>query len=176
MRRDTSLTYRLLRIVNSPIYGIYKEVRSVEAAITGDGRVDVSPRDVASGAERTERRTAFGDFANVAGAGAFCELAARKLGEDSDEQYLLGMLSLLPAMLGVPMEEIVPILPLRGQICEALAGTANPERKLLGWLESHEHGDWEACDRSMAKYGLDSKQLAQCYIEAVSWAEQPSTA
>jgi EAL and modified HD-GYP domain-containing signal transduction protein len=34
VRRDASLTYRLLRLVNSPIYGIYREVRSVETAIT----------------------------------------------------------------------------------------------------------------------------------------------
>ena len=34
VRRDAALTYRLLRLVNSPIYGIYKEVRSVESAIT----------------------------------------------------------------------------------------------------------------------------------------------
>ncbi len=176
VRRDTSLTYRLLRLVNSPIYGIYKEVRSVEAAITVMG--ESTFRRVMSLAVLSELN---GEQPSAIlqmslARARFCELAARKLGEDSDEQYLLGMLSLLPAMLGVPMEEIVPILPLRGQICEALAGTANPERKLLGWLESHEHGDWEACDRSMAKYGLDSKQLAQCYIEAVSWAEQPSTA
>jgi c-di-GMP-related signal transduction protein len=78
-------------------------------------------------------------------------------------------------MLGVPMEEVVPILPLRGQICEALAGTMNPERKLLAWLEFHEHGDWEACDRIVTSYGMDSKQLIQSYIEGASWAEQPAT-
>jgi len=176
VRRDASLTYRLLRLVNSPVYGIYKEVRSVEAAITVLG--EATFRRVMSLAVLSELN---GEQPSAIlqmslARARFCELAARKLGEDSDEQYLLGMLSLLPAMLGVPMEEIVPILPLRGQICEALAGTANPERKLLGWLESHEHGDWEACDRFVAKYGLDSKQLAECYIEAVSWAEQPATA
>ena len=106
----------------------------------------------------------------------FCELAARKFRGDADEQYLLGMLSLLPAMLGVPMEEVVPILPLRGQVCEALAGTMNPERKLLAWLESHEHADWESCDRIVKTYGLDSKLLVECYLEAASWAEQPSIA
>jgi len=176
VRRDASLTYRLLRLVNSPVYGIYKEVRSVEAAITVLG--EATFRRVVSLAVLSElngeQPSAILQMSLVRA--RFCELAARKFGQDADEQYLLGMLSLLPAMLGVPMEEIVPILPLRGQICEALAGTANPERKLLGWLESNEHGDWEACDRFVTKYGLDSKQLAQCYIEAVSWAEQPAGA
>jgi len=86
------------------------------------------------------------------------------------------MLSLLPAMLGIPMEEIVPILPLRGEICEALAGTMNPERNLLGWLESHERGDWATCDRIVAVHGLNSNELVQCYLEAVTWAAQPSAA
>ncbi len=174
VRRDASLTYRLLRLVNSPIYGIYQEVRSIEAAITVLG--EATFRRVVSLAVLSELN---GDqpaeILHMALVRArFCELAARKFRQDSDEQYLLGMLSLLPAMLGVPMEEIVPILPLRGQICEALAGTMNAERKLLAWLEFHEHGDWEACDRIVTAYRLDSKKLVQCYIEAASWAEQPA--
>jgi EAL and modified HD-GYP domain-containing signal transduction protein len=176
VRRDASLTYRLLRLVNSPIYSIYREVRSVESAITVLG--ESTFRRVVSLAVLSElngdQPAAILHMALVRA--RFCELAACKFGPDAGEQYLLGMLSLLPAMLGVPMEEIVPILPLRGQICEALAGTMNPERKLLAWLEFHEHGDWEACDRIVTAYKLDSKLLVQCYIEAVSWAEQPATA
>jgi EAL and modified HD-GYP domain-containing signal transduction protein len=174
VRRDAALTYRLLRLVNSPIYGIYQEVRSIETAITVLG--EATFRRVVSLAVLSELN---GDQPSAILHAAlvrarFCELAARKFGLDTDEQYLLGMLSLLPAMLGVPMEEIVPILPLRGQICEALAGTANPERKLLGWLEFHEQADWESCDRIVSTFGLDSNQLVQCYVEAASWAEQPS--
>jgi EAL and modified HD-GYP domain-containing signal transduction protein len=172
VRRDASLTYRLLRLVNSPIYGIYQEIRSVEAAITVLG--EATFRRVVSLAVLSElngeQPAAILHMALVRA--RFCELAARKFGKDTDEQYLLGMLSLLPAMLGVPMEEIVPILPLRGQICEALAGTMNAERRLLGWLEFHEHGDWESCDRIVATYELDSHRLIECYIEAASWAEQ----
>ena len=166
VRRDAALTYRLLRLVNSPVYGIYKEVRSVEAAITVLG--EATFRRVVSLAVLSElngdQPSSILQMALVRA--RFCELAARQFGQDAGEQYLLGMLSLLPAMLGVPMEEIVPILPLRGQICEALAGTVNPERRLLGWLESHEHGDWESCDRIVNTHRLDTKLLIQCYLEA----------
>jgi EAL and modified HD-GYP domain-containing signal transduction protein len=109
------------------------------------------------------------------GRARFCELAARRFGLDTEEQYLLGMLSLLPAMLGVPMEEIVPMLPVRGQICEALTRAMNPERALLSWLEGHEHGDWESCDHLVTAHSLDSDDLVLCYFEAASWAEAPST-
>jgi c-di-GMP-related signal transduction protein len=73
-------------------------------------------------------------------------------------------------MLGVPMEEIIPNLPLRDAICEALKGTMNSDRSLLSWLESHERGDWEACDRIVADQRLSSTLLMQCYEEAMLWA------
>jgi EAL and modified HD-GYP domain-containing signal transduction protein len=176
VRRDASLTYRLLRLVNSPIYAIYREVRSIEAAITVMG--EATFRRVVSLAVLSELNADQpAEILHMALVRArFCELAARCFGQDAEEQYLLGMLSLLPAMLGVPMEEIVPMLPLRGQVCEALAGTMNHERRLLGWLESHERGDWESCDRLVAAQNLNPDQLVQCYLEAVTWAGQPATA
>jgi EAL and modified HD-GYP domain-containing signal transduction protein len=173
VRRDAALTYRLLRLVNSPIYGIYREIRSIESAITVMG--EATFRRVVSLAVLSElnadQPAAILQIALVRA--RFCELAAHDCGLDAEEQYLLGMLSLLPAMLGVPMEEIVPILPLRGQICEALTGNFNSEGRLLGWLESHERGDWASCDRIVTTQSLDAQKLLHSYLEAVSWAEPP---
>jgi EAL and modified HD-GYP domain-containing signal transduction protein len=175
VRRDAALTYRLLRLVNSPMYGIYREITSIEAAITVLG--EATFRRVVSLAVLSElNMDQPAEILRMALLRArFCELAAHCFGQDAEEQYLLGMLSLLPAMLGVPMEEIVPMLPLRGQVCEALTGTLNSERQLLGWLEFHERGNWQSCDRIVAANNLNSDQLVQCYLEAVSWAGQPST-
>ena len=83
------------------------------------------------------------------------------------------MLSLLPAMLRLPMEKLAPALPLREEIREALQGKANSERSLLQWLESHEHGDWDACDAVVHAYGMDEEFLVACYTEALVWAESP---
>ncbi len=176
VRRDTSLTYRLLRLVNSPIYSIYCEVRSIEAAITILGE-EAFRRIVLLAVlseMSVEQPPVILHTALVRA--RFCELAASERGLDAGEQYLLGMLSLLPAMLGVAMEEIVPMLPLRGPICEALAGTMNPERNLLSWLEFHEHGDWKSCDMIIAVQGLNSGRLLECYLEALIWAEQQAGA
>jgi c-di-GMP-related signal transduction protein len=80
------------------------------------------------------------------------------------------MLSLVPAMLRLPMEELTPSLPLRSEICEALQGTPNPERTLLAWIEQHERGEWEACDRIVHAEGLSQEHLAKCYAASVVWA------
>jgi EAL and modified HD-GYP domain-containing signal transduction protein len=171
VRRDASLTYRLLRLVNSPVYAIQQEVRRIESAILALG--EETFRRVVSLAVLSElNMNQPVEILRMALLRArFCELAAGECGLDPSEQYLLGMLSLLPAMLGLPMEEIEPTLPLRGEIREALARVANPERCLLGWLELHERGEWAACDGIAAANNLSRRDMARRYEDAVRWAE-----
>jgi EAL and modified HD-GYP domain-containing signal transduction protein len=171
VKRETSLTYRLLRLINSPICAMQQEVRSVEAALIAVG-------------EETFRRMATLAIASELNAGQqmellrmafvrgrFCELAAGPYGLDKTEQYLLGLLSLLPAMLRVPMPELAPSLPLREEIRKALNGEKIPERALLCWLEGHERGDWAACDMLGEKPVMQPDQLQTCYEDALVWAE-----
>ncbi len=169
--RDASLTYRLLRLVNSPVYGIQQEVRSIDHAIIAVGEetfrriVNVAVLSELNSDEPPE-------ILQMALTRArFCELTAGLFGLDSGEQYLLGMLSLLPAMLRLPVEELAPSLPLRSQICEALQGTMNSERSALTWLEAHERGDWESCDRMVHTRGAKRERLMRCYAEAAVWAQ-----
>ena len=97
----------------------------------------------------------------------FCAGASHLCGLDPDEQYLLGMLSLLPPMLGVPMELILPGLPLREPIQNALAGLSVKERCLLAWIEELEQDRIEQCDAIAARSGLDKHQLVQLYLSAL---------
>jgi EAL and modified HD-GYP domain-containing signal transduction protein len=174
VRSDAGLMYRLLRLVNSPIYGLYQDVRSIEMAIMILGE-DAFRRVVSVAVVSELNADQPVEILNMGLLRArFCELAAREFKQDPAEQYLLGMFSLLPVMLGVPMEEIVPGLPLRTEIREALLGTMNQERSLIGWLEFHERGDWVACDRIVATRNLNSKQLVLCYEEALIWAAAAS--
>jgi len=171
VKRDASLTYRLLRLVNSPACAVRQEVRSIEAAILIVGE-DVFRR-IATLAIASELNT--GETAEILRMSLvrarFCEAAAGLCALDPTEQYLLGMLSLLPAMLRVSMAELGPSLPLRERICEALLGTANKERSLLHWLECHERGDWIKCDAISLSQGLNQEEMVLHYAEAVVWAE-----
>ena len=101
----------------------------------------------------------------------FCELASPLCGFSYAEQYLLGMLSLLPSMLSIPMEDLTPALPLRKEIKEALEGSANREGSMLAWLRANEAGDWPACERILQAHALKQQQVNKCYIEAILWAE-----
>jgi EAL and modified HD-GYP domain-containing signal transduction protein len=171
LKRDASLTYRLLRLVNSPVCAIRQEVRSIQSALLAVGE-DVFRR-IATLAITSELNA--GQPAEVLRMafvrGRFCELAAELCALDPTEQYLLGMLSLLPAMLRRPMAELTPALALRHEILLALQGADLPESSLLQWLVCQEHGDWAACDAVVQAHRLNQEQLVRCYAEAVLWAE-----
>jgi EAL and modified HD-GYP domain-containing signal transduction protein len=174
--RDAALTFRLLRLVNSPVCAIQQEVRSIEAAILVIGE-DTFRRIVSLAVLSEINADQPPEILQMALVRArFCELAATLFALDPGEQYLLGLLSLVPAMLCLPMDEIIPSLPLRDRICEALLGEVNHERSLLAWLECHELGDWEACDtlvqvNQQSRQSNGPNQLFQCYGDAVVWAE-----
>jgi EAL and modified HD-GYP domain-containing signal transduction protein len=171
VKREASLTYRLLRLVNSPMCPMRQEVNSIEAALLAVG--EDSFRRIATLAITSELN---GDqpqeilrmtFVRA----RFCELAAERFGMDPTEQYLVGVVSLLPAMLRVPMQELTPALPLRNAIRLALEGAQNAERKLLAWVECHERADWDACDEVVRANRLNQDLLMSCYAEAMVWAE-----
>jgi c-di-GMP phosphodiesterase len=174
--RDASLTFRLLRLVNSPACAVRQEIRSVESAIIIVGLdtfrrfATIAILGESGGAENPE-------LLNLALVRArFCELAARVSREDPSEQYLLGLFSLLPAMLRLPMEELTPTLPLRDEVRQALEGAPGRARCLLTWLECHERGDWAACDELVESHRLSNGRLSRCYNDAIAWAQTAVTA
>jgi EAL and modified HD-GYP domain-containing signal transduction protein len=165
--RDPSLVYRVLRFVNSPICAVRNPVTSLETAIVILG--DKTFRRIAMLAiQCTLSQEQSPELLRMAQTRArFCREAAGFAGLDSEEMYLLGMLSLLPAMLQVPMHTILPGLPLREPIREALAGDTIRERCLLSWLEALETNDIAECEAISAQYNLDKNVMAEMYLNAV---------
>ena len=167
---DASLTYRLLRLVNSPVCAMRQEVTSIQSALMLVG-------------EKTFRRIAMlaiaSDFNTDQPAeilrmaferGRFCELASGLCGLIPTEQYLIGMVSMFPAMLRIPMGDLARSLPLREKAREALLGAVNAEGILLQWLSCHEHGDWAGCDAIIQANNLRHDQITRCHAEAVAWS------
>ena len=171
VEQDAAIAYRLLRLVNSPMYTYRRKVRSVETALMVVG-------------EKAFRRIATLAIASALGRGRspailrmalvrarFCELAAQRCRLDEAEQYLLGLFSLLPTMLRVSMEQAISTLELRQDIREALLGENVAERSLLCWMEASERGDWKACETVEQFHHLDENQLSQLAAEAARWTD-----
>ncbi|WP_420236797.1 EAL and HDOD domain-containing protein [Telmatobacter bradus] len=172
VRNDTSLTYRMLRLVNSPICAIRQDVRSIETALMILG--EMTFRRMALVAVSSELNT--GNSVEILRMAFlrsyFCEQMAESCKLNAAEQYLLGMLSLLPVMLGRPMAELTAGLPLRDDLRLALAGSANRERILLSWLEAHEAGNWNTANKIALANSLSTERLIASYMESIAHAEE----
>jgi EAL and modified HD-GYP domain-containing signal transduction protein len=171
VKRDGPITYKLLRLVNSPLWAVRQAVDSIEVALMIVG--DDAFRRIATMAIASEFNGAQPAELLCMGMmrARFCEVAGLKRNLDPFGQYLLGLLSLMPAMQGQPMSDVAPSLPLGDEIRNALLGTKNPERVLLGWLENCERGNWSACDAAAQADGLNQQELAKVYVDAVAWTE-----
>jgi c-di-GMP-related signal transduction protein len=171
VKRDASLTYRFLRLANSPLFAMHQKVGSIMSALILLGEDAV--RRIATLAITSEfNANQSPEILRMAFVRArFCELAARLCALDHAEQYLLGMFSLVPAMLRVSREDLAASMPFRVKIREAWLGTTNRESSLLRWVEFHERGDWLGCDAIVCSYGLKQVDMINCYAEALIWAD-----
>jgi EAL and modified HD-GYP domain-containing signal transduction protein len=95
-------------------------------------------------------------------------LVAPLIGESPAEQFMLGLLSLLDAMLEMPMETIAKSLPLRAEAKEALLGAKNRAGVPLCLIRSFESGAWEPSAGDAPSIGEET--LSRLYVEAVKWA------
>jgi EAL and modified HD-GYP domain-containing signal transduction protein len=172
VKRDAGLTYRLLRLVNSPACAIRQEVRSIEIALMAVG--DDHFRRIASLAIASELNSGeSSEILRMAFIRArFCELAAPLCALDPGEQYLIGLFSMLPAMLKVPISEVLLALPIRRAVQEALLGQSGPVRVLLEWLEAEELGDWQRSYAIALASGAAPAALVACYSNATVWADE----
>jgi EAL and modified HD-GYP domain-containing signal transduction protein len=168
---DASLTYRLLRLVNSPLCALRQEVTSIQSALMLIGErtfrhiaMLAIASDFSAGQPAEVLRMAFER-------GRFCEQAAGLCGLMASEQYLIGLVSMFPAMLRLEMKVLTQSLPLREKARQALEGAAVREGILLQWLLHQEKEEWPACDALLRTYNLSGEQVMRCRAEAIAWAD-----
>ncbi|MEF3698186.1 EAL and HDOD domain-containing protein [Desulfolutivibrio sp.] len=172
IQSDVSISYRLLALLNSAAFGLPQKVNSIERAIIMLGwkplrnwlRVviftDLAPRG----------KTRELSFASVL-RGRFMELLAEEhfARVSSSGLFLLGLFSLLDAMLDLPMPEIVTSLPIDEELKEALCGEHNVYSDWLELADCFETADWKHLDAFVEALGLNPALVAKCYHEALTW-------
>lgn len=171
---NAAICYRLLRLVNSAGFGVRGQVTSIRRALllVGDDgfRKLVTVAAAACFAKETGHATELTTLCLQRA--RFCELLAPLVGQPPAEQYLIGMLSVIDAMLGLPMEHILSVLSLRPPADEVLLGRASPIDVPLRLVECYERGDWKACSTIGSKHGLKAPRLKDLYLESLLWANR----
>jgi EAL and modified HD-GYP domain-containing signal transduction protein len=169
---EESLCYRLLRLTNSASVAIESEVTSVRGALmlVGEDRFRMLVSVAASCVLGQNQAPALISLSLVRA--RFCELLAPRIGEDPAEQFLLGLLSLVDALLDSTMESVVRHLPLRKQAKAALLGAMNPVAIPLSLIRNFESGAWENCAGAAIDLDVSEETLAGLYLEAIQWATE----
>jgi EAL and modified HD-GYP domain-containing signal transduction protein len=86
--------------------------------------------------------------------------------------FLLGVFSLMDAMLGRPISEIVSEIALPEVVRAALLGRPNRHGKTLELVKAFEAGRWDEVSELAVALGQDEAQLSSAYLEAVDWAQK----
>ena len=103
--------------------------------------------------------------------GRFAELlaSAAGLGEKSSELFLVGLFSMIDALLDRRMEDVLAYLPLSRDIADALLGKPGALYDILQLVRFYEKGDWESVSQYAKDLALDESTIAEAYIKAAKW-------
>ena len=177
IQREVSLASKLLRYINSSIFGWINPVHSIRQALALLGEQEIrnwvslaTLPTLASDRPDELIRTALLRA-------RFSELIApwAGIGHRKSDLFLIGLFSALDAMLGRPVAEILGEMRLGGDIAEALLGTAPPGQPLAGvyaLVRQYETGDWDELPQTAARLRVPTELIADLYLEAACWADQ----
>jgi len=175
IRQDLTLTYRLLRYINSAFFGLNSEVRSIKHALVllGQDEIKKWATLVSLGAMSNHKPMEL--MLNAAVRGKMCEALGVKSGHEkqASDFFLLGLFSVIDAILDRKLVDVLEDLPLARELKKALIRvTVNPYRTALEIVLAYERGDWPALSKWTAKMGVEEASIPQVYMEAVEWSNQ----
>jgi len=176
LKSEVSLSYQLLRLVNSAAYGMNHEVRSLQEALMLVGEQQFRKLMMNAIATETCRDRSSELLVHVLHRARFLEMIAPFTGESPTEQYLFGLLSLMDVMLDMPMADLIEALPVRKEIKAALSGEANQISAGLKLFEHYREADWAFCIEQSEVLKSSEGQLSDLYRESLVWAEKAAGA
>jgi EAL and modified HD-GYP domain-containing signal transduction protein len=172
VKRDVSISIRVLRCINSAAFGMRREVQSIRQALLLLGLAPIRSWASVWCVAGLNTGGIPELVTTVLIRGRCCELLAERLPESdhSAEMFLVGLCSMLDLMLGRPMKETVADLPLSQATRSALLGEPNTPRALLDAVIAYERGDWDDATTMIESAGLAGGELARAYTSALRWA------
>jgi EAL and modified HD-GYP domain-containing signal transduction protein len=170
IKQDPQLCYRLLRLVNSAAFAATGQINSIQHAMNLLGEDEIrkwislvvivalaqgKPDELVKAALIRSR---------------FCEMEAPKLHCPEADLFLLGLLSLMDAILDMPMGEVLAKISIDAEVGAALLGENNKFRRVLDLVRAYDCGDWTSSCSVSQELRLDEEELPADYLNAVRWA------
>jgi EAL and modified HD-GYP domain-containing signal transduction protein len=168
--RDVSLSYKLLRVVNSVFYALPQKIDSLRQALLRLGTRYITTwvsLILLSGFDEKPHELMVTAMVRA----KMCELLAQAVGRSSTEMFFtVGLFSALDALMDSPMEEVLKSVPFSDEITAALLSHAGMLGEALRCVLAYERGDWDA----VHCFGLDSTTITEAYLQAITWTTKTS--
>jgi EAL and modified HD-GYP domain-containing signal transduction protein len=174
---EPGLTVNMLRLTNSVSCGLSTRITSLRHAITILGRrqlqrwlqllIYTNPKGEPQGANPLLQLAAT--------RGRLMELLAERVQprnhEFSDQAFMVGIMSLMPALLGMSMQDILDQLPVAPRVKQALIEYGGQYGQLLLLAETTEQTDPGLLEEARTRLpGVTAEFLGDCLAHALSWA------
>jgi len=170
---DVALSYKLLRYINSAYFGLANKVESIPRAVTMLGLNEV--RRFVTLAAISEISTAKPtELVRLAAIRAkFCEQlgTASPLNGNPQELFLLGLLSLLEAMLDTPISAVLDRLPLSDPIRQALTDGSGELACFLQAVLAYEKQEGCDCVGTLATLQIPEAEAFPLYLNSLEYAD-----
>ncbi|GAB6191189.1 EAL and HDOD domain-containing protein [Desulfocastanea catecholica] len=174
---DVAITYKLLRFLNSAYFYRLQEIKSVTHAVAFLGEKELRRfvmliviSELAS--EKPEELVRM-----VLVRAKFCELLGNSVslsGSECSDLFIIGLFSLLDAMLDMPMSGILEKLPINAVVKDTLLGKVNTYTGFLRLSEAFERNRKTECKKLQYDLLLTDDQLRESYLESVKYANHLS--
>ncbi|MBI3646173.1 MAG: HDOD domain-containing protein [Acidobacteriales bacterium] len=170
IKQEASICYRLLRYLNSPLFGFSLEIKSIRhaMAILGERELRRWIRLVVT-VGAAEQKCSELVLTGLARA-RFCELLSARLRSDSD-LFLMGLLSIMDAILEVRMDVLLEQLPVDKETKAALLGQASRLRPLYQLMLAQESGEWGQSCELAEHMKISDEEVAEKWWQAMQWAQ-----
>lgn len=174
--RDVTLSYKLLRYANSPIFRRRNEISTIKQALVTLGSIELKRflGLMFAVSANPDKPT---ELINLSMARAkFCELIADEVNcnVDSSIAFLTGLLSMIDAILDETIESILEKLPLAQEIKDSLISREGMMADFIRLVEFTEQARWEDSEVVMNALGIEQALVNKCYNEALVWADEQS--
>lgn len=167
INQDVSLSYKLLRLINSAFFGLPKEIESIKQAIVMLGQnkiktwasllslsgLDDKPNELRIVAMTRARMT---------------ELLAKYYKGQAETFFAAGLFSTLDALMDKPLATIIESLPLSDELNQALLQREGAVGRALKDSINYEKGDWAAVNASP----IPVEVLVRAYLDSIHWARE----
>jgi len=171
LKQEASICYRLLRYLNSPVFGFALEIKSIRhaMAILGERELRRWIRLVITigAAERGCSELVLTGLARA----RFCELLSPKL-QSKNDLFLMGLLSVMDAILEIDMTCLLAQIPVDADMKAALLGQTSKLRPLYRLMLAQESGEWSQASELAQQLKLSEAEIGETWWQAMTWAQE----